>query len=132
MYLRFVVPHRDVRTRAERGFFATAYMVKWRSLEAPAWIRDEVTRELNWFDENLDAPRKLGRTAGRFGPVWGLCWFRPEAREAINRARYVGWLLTDVGHPVAGLKRDDPGEIIWQDDCQLVAKPPRDLPRMFH
>ena len=96
------------------------------------WIRSEIAEQLNWFNAHLDAPEKLGRAAGRHGRVHGICWFRPEAAEAISRARYVGWLLTEAGIPVRDLKCRHPGEIIWRDDMQVVAKPTRDHPRLFH
>ena len=131
MYLRFVVSERDKWTGAERGFFGPAIAVKYWERRAPAWIREQICEELDWFNEHLDAPKKLERSAGRRGSVYGVCWFRPEAVEAVSRARYVGWLLTEAGIPVRGLRRAHPGEIIWKDDMQVVAKPPRDLPLLF-
>ena len=131
MYLRFVVSKRDKWTGAESGFFGPAYAVKHRERRAPAWIRDQICAELAWFDEHLDKPKRLERSAGRRGWVYGVCWFRPEATEAISRARYVSWLLTETGIPVREHKRAKPGEIIWKDAMQVVAKPPRDLPLLF-
>ncbi len=32
--------------------------------------------------------------------------------------------MTEAGVPVEELRRDDPGEVIWRDDQQVVAKPP--------
>ena len=131
MYIRFVTPELDQWSGAETGFFQSAIAVKYRESPADDWIRDEITDQLGWFNEHLDAPEKLDRAAGRHGRIYGICWFRPEAVEAISRARYVAWLLTEVGVHVLGLERRDPGEIIWHDDMQVVAKPPRDLPRLF-
>lgn len=132
MYIRFVVSEWDTWARAEVGFFGTAYDIKYQEQPTDAWIRDQVTRELDWFKENLPVPDRLNRRAGRFGRVHGVCWFDPAAAEAISRARYVAWLLTEAGRPVLELRRRKPGEIIWRDPMQVVAKPPRDHPRLFH
>ena len=43
----------------------------------------------------------------------------------------MGWLLTEAGYPVLELRSRHPGEILWRDDQQIVARPPRDLPRLF-
>ena len=51
--------------------------------------------------------------------------------EAISRARYLCWLLEEAGIPVREIRRDRPGEIIWRDHMQVVAKPERDHPVMF-
>ncbi len=118
-------------TGAETGLFGHAGDIKYEVLQVPTWIRREITAELDWFNSNLDAPEKLERSAGRRGKVYGVCWFRPGAGEAINRARYMAWLMTEAGYPALELRRDHPGEIIWRDDLQVVAKPPRELSRMF-
>ena len=132
MYMRFVVPVRDNWTGVETGFFTGLFDVKYRDQPAPRWLRDEVVRELDWFNSNLGAPERLTRPSGRFGDIRGVCWFRPEAGEAVSRARYCAWLLEEGGIPVREIRSAQPGEIIWRDDMQVVAKPGRDHPRMFH
>ncbi|MFK7945467.1 MAG: hypothetical protein AB8B85_21515 [Paracoccaceae bacterium] len=132
MYIRFVTSELDEWSGAEIGFFQPAIAVKYEKVPADDWIRTEITDQVDWFNEHLDAPEKLDRSAGLRGRVYGICWFRPEAVEAVSRARYMAWLLTEAGIPVLDLKRRDPGEIIWRDLMQVVAKPPRDLPRLFH
>ena len=131
MHFRYVVRERDCESGRELGFFQRAYKVRNNEIEADTWIREELWIELDWFNLNLDVPTRFGRHTGRRGWVEGICWFRPEASEAINRARYVSWLMTEAGVPVEELRRDNPGEVIWWDDLQVVAKPPRDLRRAF-
>ena len=131
MYIRFVVSELDDWSGAELGFFQPAIAVKHRRIHTDDWIREQVTEQIDWFNEHLDAPGKLDRSAGRHGRVYGICWFRPEAVDAISRARYLAWLLEEAGIPVLCLKQRNPGEILWRDPMQVVAKPPRDLPRLF-
>ncbi|MEM0987776.1 MAG: hypothetical protein AAGK00_02775 [Pseudomonadota bacterium] len=132
MYLRFVIPERDTETGVETGFFSGLLDIKYGETGAQQWIYDEVCRELTWFNTHLDAPRRLTRPGGRRGDVRGVCWFRPQAGEAISRARYCAWLLEEAGIATRVLRRAQPGEIIWCDDMQIVAKPARDHPRLFH
>ena len=131
MYFRYVVPWRDEDTRAEAGFFRLAYDVA-EAPEVESWLRDELRRELAWFDERLPVPERLGRVFRRRRPIWGICWFRPEADEAIDRARYVGWLMTEAGAPVREIRSRVPGEVIWKDPMQVVAKPGDHVPVAFH
>ncbi len=131
MYIRFVVSERDVPTGVETGFFCGVSAIKYRTHAADDWLRSEVERELGWFNENLDTPDRLTRSAGRRGNVHGVCWFRANAVEAISRARYVGWLLEEAGIAVREIRCRHPSEIIWYDDQQAVAKPARGHPRAF-
>ncbi len=131
MYIRFVVPERDVLTGVETGFFEGVFAIKYREHETADWLRSEVVRELDWFNDNLDTPDRLTRRRGRHGSIRGVCWFRPEAKEAISRAHYVCWLLEEAGIPVRKVRRQHPGEIIWRDHMQIVARPTRGHPVAF-
>ena len=54
---------------------------------------------------------------------------QPSQLGADRWAAIVGaW---QAGEPVLERRRDDPGEILWQDAQQVVAKPPRDLGHVF-
>lgn len=131
MYFRYVLPVRDPRTRAEAGLFGRAYDVA-RDERVPDWLRDALRSELGWFDDRLAVPERLSRRFRRRGTIHGICWFRPEAGEAITRARYAAWLMTEAGVPVSEIRIDDPGERIWQDAMQVVAKPGGHVPVAFH
>ncbi|MEM9061861.1 MAG: hypothetical protein AAGD13_15485 [Pseudomonadota bacterium] len=131
MHFRFVVRDRDEVCGLELGFFQRAYSVRNGEIDAPPWVRDQLRLELGWFNLHLDVPERFGRSAGRRGWIRGICWFRPEAHQAIDRARYVAWLMTEAEVPVEEIRRSCPGEVIWQDHQQVVAKPPRDLAKAF-
>lgn len=130
MYFRFVTATHDAHARAERGIFGDAYALA-RDERVNPWVRDALWRELRWFDDHVAVPCRLRRTFRRRGTIHGICWFRPEADEAIGRARYAGWLMTEAGVPVAEIRTADPGELIWQDAVQVVARPGRHVPVAF-
>ena len=53
-----------------------------------------------------------------------LCWFRPEAREAISRA----WQMAKLGRGRAGIpvrvyRKARPGTVVYEDDFQVAAVP---------
>lgn len=131
MYFRWVLPWRHEDSGAEAGFFRSVGWVADDPEVAP-WLREEIWRELDWFDENLPTPERLVLVFKRRRPVHGICWFRPEADEAIDRARYVAWLMEEAGFPVREVRTEVPGDLIWQDAMQVVAKPGGHVPVAFH
>lgn len=88
--------------------------------ELPAWLREQVDAQYEWFNKNLRIPRN--RNGGRI-EVTGVCWFRAEALEHIARARHLAWLLAEAGHPTEMITTRRPGQILYRDDFQIVAKP---------
>jgi hypothetical protein len=96
------------------------------------WVYRELRRELQWFDERLEVPERIFRRLGRHDFRSGICWFQPGAREHINRARYVAWLMSEQGTCVETIKTDCVGPVIWQDNHQLVAIASKAVPRAFH
>ncbi|MBM7067783.1 hypothetical protein [Actibacterium sp. 188UL27-1] len=89
-------------------------------------------RELDWFNDNLDEPNRLWLRPNRKGEQAGICWFRPTAREHIARAHYMAWLLQEMDVPIQTLRLREPGPLLWEDEHQVVAIVPRDLPRVHH
>jgi hypothetical protein len=61
----------------------------------------------------------------------GHCWFDPQAREAVSRARYCAWLLEEGGLPVRTITTSRQREVIWRDAHQMVTKLSADLPKAF-
>lgn len=131
MYIRLVLPLYERLYGGEAGFFHKAYDVCRSSYGAEKWLRVELREQLDWFDTNLAVPDQLGRYFKRRRSIHGLCWFQPTAKECIARARYSAWLMTEAGSPVREIRVSNPGEVIWKDEQQLVAKAARKLPRAF-
>lgn len=130
MYVRFVTPLRDRATGAETGFFRASWYL--RRVGCPDWIHRELEYQFGWFNEHLPVPNRVQRQFRRGrASIAGVCWFRSEARECIERARYCAWLISEGGVPVAPIKLRSPREIIWCDDHQLVIRPDSDTPQAF-
>ncbi|MEL6522934.1 MAG: hypothetical protein AAFQ66_18330 [Pseudomonadota bacterium] len=133
MYLRFVSSHWDDQARAESGLFC-AFSVAREARDdgrLTGWQIDELGRMYHWFCLHLDKPGSFVRRCGK-GERAGVCWFRPEAAEHVSNARYMAWLLCDIGFPVEELRARRPGTILWSDNHQVVAIPYRNGPRAFH
>lgn len=117
MYIRFIVLAR--RSRRPFGLFQSD---RWclEDPELPHWLRDQIEAHDTWFKKNLRVPRAGG---GSRIDVCALCWFRPEAHEHIARARELAWLLSEAGNPTAMIKSRRPGQIVYCDEFQIVARP---------
>jgi hypothetical protein len=128
MYIRFVTPFR-LRDGIDQGFFDEAYDLA-RGACADDSLRLAIRHELDWFDAELPAPAyRVFRVRSR--KRWlavGICWFRDDAREMIARAHGLAGLLRDCGVPIARLKTRHPGQILYRDDWQIVAKPEAETP----
>ncbi len=129
MYLRFVTPLIHPASRVEAGFFQASWFLYRNG--CPGWILDELDIQFDWFNLNLPVPEQIGRHFKRRQSIWGICWFNPDAREAISRARYCAWLIEEGGLPVRQIVSSRQREIIWKDAHQIVSKPLDDLPRAF-
>ena len=86
----------------------------------------EIGRVRDWFADNLEKPDFLEKRIGRQGVRQGLCWFDETAGEHIEQARYLAWLLTDLGLPVEGIRSERPGLLLYDDGVQVVAVPDRE------
>ena len=124
MYLRFTVPGTVTRARVAPGLFGPASNLWWdRAEDTPALLA--IRRELDWFNDWLPKPRRFAVVAR--GRRWddGVCWFRDHAREAIGHAWVLAALLVECGVPVERNWTRDPGQILYRDRWQVVAKPER-------
>ena len=120
MFLRFGILRRDGDSHREQGIFQAAFRVRdTNQLAAHEW--DWLVPELVWFDRHLKSPAELRA----WGTERAICWFRSSADEAIARARAVCALLDEKGIHTRMLRTAEPGKVIYEDDLQVVAFPPR-------
>ena len=128
MYVRFTTPGVVTRASVAPGPFNTAYDLWWdRDEDTPALLA--LRRELDWFDEWLPVPKRF--TVVAKGRRWsdGVCWFRDDAREMLGHAYALAVLLEECGVPVRRQWTRDPGQLLYRDHWQVVAKPE---PRQLH
>jgi len=119
MYIRFISPTWAAEARTHAGFFAMTYNARY-DRRTPLWMREELGRELQWFNAHLGIPARLSKETGR-GRRNGVCWFRDGASQHISHARYICWILRELGRTTTELRTRRPGTLIWSDDNQVVA-----------
>lgn len=123
MFVRFVVGADSDNQARLMGVLAES-----QELMNRGELFDHETRSLvdalAWFNEHLPVPpframQRSGKWTER-----AVCWFRPEAREAIQHVWDVVAILREHGTPVRLLATDRPGRILFEDLFQIVAEPP--------
>ncbi|KIC18662.1 hypothetical protein [Leisingera sp. ANG-Vp] len=122
MYVRFTTRCVDVDARSSTGVFTAAYDLFYdRSDLAKYWQMDELRRVLDWFNDHLSTPQRFFYRPGSKSEISGVCWFRDSAKDHVSQARYLAWLVSDLGTPVEELRHKSPGRILWEDEFQVVA-----------
>ena len=122
MYLRFTTLVRDKDARAPLGIFQAAFEVWYDRADLnDLWQVAELRRELDWVNDHLDCPDRRWYRPYRRAERSGVCWFRAQATLHVQRARYMAWLLEDLGLPTCEHRAHDLYGVIWQDRHQVVA-----------
>ena len=127
MYLRFTAPGAVTRARVAPGLFGPAGYLAWNESAAADPLRTAIRAELDWFNEQLPVPRRFSvRSKGRW---WsdGICWFRDDAHEVIAHGNALAALIEECGIPITRVWTRDPGQVLYSDRWQVVAKPERYL-----
>ncbi len=71
----------------------------------------------DWFSENLPWPPQCKRQEAV------VCWFKTEnSEEMIKMIRPAMWLLDKYNYPYYVVYTNNPGEIVYEDKYQIVAK----------
>ncbi len=120
MLIRFCMLGRHSASHSPTGVFQAA--IKLRdddSLES--YEAEWLERELSWLRMHLPSPDCLRDS----GNERAICWFKPDAKRAIEKVRGIVALLETKGLAVETVTTSDPGTIIFEDKWQVVAKPRR-------
>lgn len=130
MYLRFTAPAPRGRWTVTRanvapGLFRSGYDIWSGDRDNPIAIA--IMHELDWFNDNLPVPTRFAVKAK--GVWWrdGICWFRDDAGEVLRRAYVLASLIKENGIRIDRVTSRDPGQILYRDRWQVVAKPERCL-----
>jgi len=129
MYLRFITPLRSSVRGVNLGIFSGACECREYE-EAPVWLKRAIQEELDFFNEKLPIPQESAfvvKSRKRLISV-GICWFKSDAIEMIRRAFALRALLAEYGMFVTTIITDRPGQILYEDDFQIVAKPVASTP----
>lgn len=90
---------------------------------APSWALRQIGEIYGWFKKNLAVPGQFSGGGWQGSGQPGLSWFKPAATEHIKQMHQLKLALEACGVHVDILTTRNPGEIIWQDENQLVAAP---------
>ena len=124
MYIRFISPERASRGRGYYGVFQAAFDLVYDDC-TPDFVYAPVREILDWFNDNLPAPtgRDFRVRSRKRWHADGICWFRDDAQEMIARAHLLALLVSEWHVPIVTLTTRHPGQILYRDDYQVVAKP---------
>lgn len=110
-FLRFVVETPD---EGPIGLFRSSYLL-YESNALTDSVRSALKYAYNWFNQNIELPRRLPRRA--------VCWFRADATESVNQMRILVEVFRMAGYPVWMHATRTPGKIVYQDELQVAAIP---------
>jgi hypothetical protein len=120
MLLRFCLLRHDTESHSPQGVFQAAFALRDAGqLEhhEEVWLE----RGLAWLRMHLPSPDCLGDDSNHRA----ISWFKPTARNAIDKVRGIVALLEARGIAVRMITTDDPGTVVYEDKWQVVAKPRR-------
>lgn len=120
MLVRFCVSRADPYSHSPQGVFHAAMGLRDAGRLEP-YEEDWLERDLSWLRMHLPSPdclRELGNDRA-------ICWFKPHARNAIDRVRGIVALLDSCGVTVRMVTTAAPGLVLYEDRWQVVAKPCR-------
>lgn len=120
MLLRFVVNRRLNGDRHRLGIVRAAWM--FLNEESSIVNQQETVRRIfDRFNEELPIPYRYARHDG--DAPRALSWFKPTADRFIWIARRLARALDANDLVVHELLTDRPGEVVYEDDYQVVAVP---------
>lgn len=120
MFLRFTVLERDEDSHSQKGVFTAAYELRDSGeLEAYeiAWVQEII----DWFKKHLRVPACLDLPQNDCA----ICWFRSRSKKPLRKMWDLVAFLNSRGVHVTFQRTPNPGTIIYSDENQVVAFPPR-------
>ncbi|MEV8091704.1 hypothetical protein [Streptomyces nigra] len=121
-YLRFQSPHRN-----DRGRFTGVFgLVNNLAREGRLSEEQEAFRRLNnkWYDAAYTDPSTVDPTVydDEVNPG-AAAWFKPSATHLLARVPGYLEILSAHGVDCQVLRSTDPGQVVYEDDVQIVVVP---------
>ncbi|MFJ5206537.1 hypothetical protein [Streptomyces nigra] len=121
-YLRFQSPHRN-----DRGRFTGVFgLVNNLAREGRLSEEQEAFRRLNnkWYDAAYTDPSTVDATVydEEVNPG-AAAWFKPSATHLLARVPGYLEILAAYGVDCQVLRSTDPGQVVYEDDVQIVVVP---------
>lgn len=121
MFIRFVILQKDSDSQLEQGLFQAADEL-WQAGSLADYEAALVRETFRWFNANLPVPGRFSRSRRPGAHKKGVSWFKPTAREFIDRIADLAAVLTEHGYHVERLTTERPGYVVYEDDYQIVAE----------
>jgi hypothetical protein len=128
VFIRFVVPIVDPRSRARLGVIHAAYELSYAGVVAKH-DEDYLSETIVWFNKNLAVPKYYAGDRHPRAKARAICWFKPGAKAQIERARDLQHILEYYGAFVEMIKSRRRGYIVYEDAHQVTAIPFSDTAR---
>jgi hypothetical protein len=120
MLVRFCLLRRDTQSHSPQGVFQAAIELR-DSGQLETYEEVWLERDLAWLRMHLPSPDCL-RDDGNHRAI---SWFKPSAKNAIDKVCGIAALLESRGIAVRMITTADAGTIVYEDKWQVVAKPRR-------
>ncbi len=138
-YVRFVSSEQHPTVDAELGMFEARDRIDFSQKKGS--IQRAHDEAWHWFSPEgnggLHRPNLHGKArtqAVRKSLFWFVAdaaFWKQEKGSVVHRARMLGEVLTEAGLEIREIETDDPGEIVWQDYKQVLARPTSPVERAF-
>ena len=120
LYVRFVTPQIECDSRVREGVFAAAYRLQG-SGNLTKYEHDELSSDLEWFEQYLPIPTALSHSSSGTA----VSWFKSGSKDFISRVWSMVRILEDNGVVIQKITGKRPRWVIYEDEYQIVARPLR-------
>src|SRR5262245_48055698 len=128
MFIRFASGDVDPDVRVRAGLFRALDDVCWTK-ELPDYELDALKELDDWFEENLvGLPDYLADY--RFS-IEAVCWFKSNASHHLSRAWGIVEILERNDVLVWTIKSREIGDIYYEDEVQVFARPTRKVRKLL-
>ncbi len=124
MFIRFVGAEIDERSHVSAGLFCAASQLR-RSEGLPDFEFDALTELKDWFDVHMQSPFDHLPRERRYEQA--ICWFKPTAREHLERAWDLVAILERNDVLIWTIKAPRTGYVHYEDEVQVFARPYDDV-----
>jgi len=145
VYVRFVTHQKHWRSGERTGLFQAIDLVLGAE-EPPDHLRPAILELARWFELNLKSPFRTEEQIARSRIWWrlhqaerkpdtkivpenrSLSWVKISATEHVGKLFHLKALLEQAGWIVSELRTTRPGQVLYEDEHQVVAIPYSDTP----
>lgn len=120
MFIRFISGETDPCSHVAAGLFCAASQLQ-RSEGLPDYEFDALTDLKDWFNNHLESPFDYLPRHARYDRA--ICWFKPTAREHLERAWELAAILERNNVLIWTIKAVRAGYVEYEDEVQVFARP---------